>query len=32
MGKANRVKIELRDVTEMVYLIQTLKDIKTLSW
>ena len=27
MGKANLVKVELRDVTEMVDLIQTLKDI-----
>ena len=27
MGKANRVKIELRDASEMVDLIQTLKDI-----
>ena len=27
MGKANKVKVELLDATEMVYLIQTLKDI-----
>lgn len=27
MGKANKVKVELVDATEMVYLIQTLKDI-----
>jgi len=27
MGKANKIKIELRDAVEMVYLIQTLKDI-----
>ncbi len=27
MGKANKIKFELRDAVEMVYLIQTLKDI-----
>ena len=27
MGKASKVKVELMDAVEMVYLIQTLKDI-----